>query len=150
MGDVNVHGSLPAVRRDSPLREVRGLQGGSAGEGEPPDPDPVGGGAAATRPRPPLRGGGGAAAVASPDQAEDDGQAVVELARGVAQVDRAVRRYRAGSIPVHVEPELAAKFGWLLCSCGGGGVRPGAVVTFHGRKWHVTCALREIAMRAAA
>lgn len=142
-------GCVPALRVSTAGREVRALPGGPAGEREPPDPDPLGGGPAAAG-APPLRGGGRATAIASPDPPENDDDAVVGLARGVVEVEQAVRRYRRGARPVHVKPSVAAELGWRLCACGAGGVRPDAVVMFRGRSWHVMCALHEIALKAAA
>lgn len=77
---------------------------------------------------------------------------LVNAARGVVDVNRAVDRFEAfqrGEIrPIHVNPSYVEQTGWPACSCGRGAIRPGAVVTWRGRKWHVVCALFE--MRAAS
>jgi len=79
----------------------------------------------------------------------DDDEAVERAARGVAQVERATRRYHAGPIrPVHVTLELAGELGWPLCGCGRGGIRPGACVQYRGLLWHAECAV-ELARAAA-
>lgn len=85
------------------------------------------------------------------DEGRDGDDAIERAGRACGEVDRAVRRYRESDlIPVHVTLELAGELGWPICACGAGGVRPGAVVTFRGRDWHVECAAAVIASEAAA
>lgn len=79
-----------------------------------------------------------------------DADELQRTARAVAQVDRAVRHYRAGYRPVHVSLAVAAALKWPLCGCGAGGIRPGACVSYRGLLWHAGCALERAQEDVAA
>lgn len=133
------------MRSDLVRRQLPYLQGASPGSGQPPHPDPSPRGPAAAGARELRRGRGAAIDARARAEQEAHDREVAAAARGVAQVDRAVRRYRRGAKPVHVTPAIAEELGWTLCACGGGGIRPGATVTYLGREWHVLCALEVVA-----
>lgn len=138
-------GYVPDVRRGLAHSSLRGVQEGATAERESSRSDPVSRRPQEARPRR-MRDGSREATIALPHETADHDAVVERDARNVAQVDRAVRRVHRRFIrPVHVAENVADGLGWLLCSCGAGGVRPGAVVMFRGRPWHVECALDEIA-----
>lgn len=146
----HVRRHLPHLRRSSPGGEVRRLPRRLAAPWEPPRPDPAPGGQAAPRPCG-LRYGGGAAAIAPPDQTEDDAPTVEDLARGVASVDRAVRRFRQVQQhpPIYrIPPPVVTALGWQECAECGAALEKGAGIILRGELLHPQCAIKRL--RAAA
>lgn len=72
---------------------------------------------------------------------ELDDSGLVRLARGVAQVERAVLRHRnrVGCTIFKIPTEVAIKIGWPLCSSCGRPIVPWQRITWRRGEWHPRC-----------